>query len=135
MKKAGLIREIYIKEKKTKAAVIVLFSKNHLKNELDKLKYEEKTSIFLKNYWHKIERDEITIEKNKKYSNFVYLNRNQKIIKKLKNKKRKSRKSKEEQSVKYWRNNHLRDRIEKALKELDNLILISSKNKFKQYKS
>ena len=32
LKSADLIREIYIKEKKTKPAVIVLFSKNHLKN-------------------------------------------------------------------------------------------------------
>lgn len=52
LKAADLIREIYIKEKKTKDAVIVLFSKNYASSEIDKQKLEDKSSDFLKSYWH-----------------------------------------------------------------------------------
>jgi len=68
IKKADLIREIFIKEKKTKAPIIILFSKNHPNSEIDKDDYEKNTSEFLKNYWHKIERDALELEREKKQS-------------------------------------------------------------------
>ena len=67
LKSANLIREIYIKEKKTKAPVIVLFSKNHPQNETDKMNLEEKTSEFLKSYWHRIEEDALALEQGMKF--------------------------------------------------------------------
>jgi len=75
IKKADLIREIFIKEKKTKAPIIILFSKNHPNSEIDKDDYEKNTSEFLKNYWHKIERDALELEREKKQSQIQWLDK------------------------------------------------------------
>ena len=129
LKQGGLIREIYIKEKKTKPPIIVLFSKNHVESEVDKLKLEEKTSGFLKNYWQKIEKDALELEKSNKFSNIVYNNG------KHRNKKNKKirKKNMREEDPKYWKNKHLSNEIIDGFKQLEKIVHITHKNKFKKF--
>jgi hypothetical protein len=127
LKQANYIREIYIKEKKTKPAIIVLFSKNHEENEVDKLDLENKTSPFLKNYWHKIEKDALELEKSNKFLNIVSMERNRN--KKIKKNRKKNAK---EEDPKYWKNQHLADKITEAFKQLEKIVHITHKNKFKK---
>ena len=128
LKQGGLIREIYMKEKKTKPAIIVLFSKNHVENEVDKLKLEDKTSAFLKNYWQKIEKDALELEKSNKFSNIIYMGKNRgKKNKKIR------KKNLREEDPKYWKNKHLSSKITEAFKKLEKIVLITHKNKFKKY--
>ena len=111
---------------KIKSPTIVLFSKNHELNELDKLKLESKTSDFLKDYWKEIDSNIILAEQEKKRSTMNYLNRFQ--SKKKNRTKPIKRKSNEEKNVKYWKNSFLGSKLEKALKDLDDLNKNSLKN-------
>lgn len=56
---------------------IILFSKNHELNELDKLDLESKSSEFLKQYWRDIDSNIFLAEQEKKRSAMNYLNRYQ----------------------------------------------------------
>jgi len=135
IKKSGLIREINIEEKKHKPPIFVLFSKNYANDKVDEQKLEEKTSEFLKKHWTEVEK-EIEVRKGKDFSNLEYLQRKQKIIgKKRDTGLKKKRKTREEEDVSAWKNHHLSEKIEKALKRLDELIEITNKNKTKRIKN
>ncbi len=51
LKNAKLIREVIIKEKKTKDPIVILYSLNNPNDEIDKLNIEENTTQMLKDYW------------------------------------------------------------------------------------
>lgn len=55
LKKAKLLREIVIKEKKTKDSVIILFSYQNPSDEIESLNIEEKTNSLIKSYWDSYE--------------------------------------------------------------------------------
>lgn len=132
LKNGGLLRELVIKEKKTKNPITVLFAKNYANDEMDALKFEAKSSEYLKNYWDSIEKEAIEMEKVQKYSNITFLNRNQRIPMKLKL--NKQRKKKEELNVYSWKNVHLAERIQQALKKMDEFVEITNKNRIKRIK-
>lgn len=116
LKDKNILREIVIKEKKTKAPLIILFSKNHEVDEIDKLHLEKRTPPSLKEYWQTIDIDELEKKKNFKHSTFRYMDKNQE---KKKDGKRR-RNFKDYDNIYMWRNyHHLATRIEEGLKKLE----------------
>lgn len=75
LKNEGYLREIVIKEKKSKEPLVLLFSKNHAGDNVDKLKLEEKSPDVLKKYWSTIDKDEFEKKNKDKHSNFTFLNK------------------------------------------------------------
>ena len=67
--KTNYLREIVIKERKTKAPLILLYSKNHAGDDVEKLKYEQRTPGILKKYWSSIEKSELERKKTQKVRN------------------------------------------------------------------
>lgn len=71
LKRQGLLREIVIKERKTKAPLRLIYSKNYADDEVEKLKLEEKVPNMLKDYWESIEQEEIERKKFQKVDFFL----------------------------------------------------------------
>lgn len=120
LKRDGLLREIVIKEKKTKQPLVLLYSKNHVNDDVDKLNLESFTPNILKEYWQKIDKDELDRLQSTKRSAMNYLSRQPEgASARLLNKKQK-RKSRfrDEDNLRLWHNNHLESRIEEAFKVL-----------------
>jgi hypothetical protein len=118
LKNSGYLREIVIKEKKTKDPLILLYSKNHTGDNVDKLKLEDKSPAVLKKYWSTIDKDEYDRRKKDKHSNFTFLNKSLMLKKKDPNKKRR-RRYRQEDNLWLWENKHLLGRIEDGLKTLE----------------
>jgi hypothetical protein len=116
IKREGLLREIIIKDKKSKPAITLLYSKNHSSDEVEKLNLEIRTPEILKDYWEKISKEELERMDHNRRSATAYLNRGQPILKKTE--KRKSRRNREEDNPREWRNYHLAAKIEEAQKML-----------------
>ena len=116
IKKSDLLRELEIKEKKTKNPIVVLFAKNYQNDEIDNLKFEQKTSQYLKNYWNSIEEEAQELEKNQKHSAFNRLNRQGKYVNKVKMPKKERKKA--ELNVLYWQNKHIANKIQVALDKM-----------------
>jgi hypothetical protein len=114
LKRDNLLREIIIKDKKSKPAITLLYSKNHSNDEVEKLNLEFRTPEILKDYWEKISKEELERMDLNKRSATAYLNRNQPALKKTE--KRKTRRNREEDNPREWRNYHLAAKIEEAKK-------------------
>lgn len=112
----GLLRKIVIKDKKSKPAITMIYSKNHSNDEVEKLNLEQRTPSVLKEYWEKISKEEVERMDQNKRSAMAYLNRGQPALKKAE--KRKNRRNREEDNAKEWRNYHLADKIDEAKKML-----------------
>ena len=63
VKNSDLLREIVIKERKTKAPLILLHSKNHSDDPIEKLNLEKRTPNALKEYWKSIEKEGLQKQK------------------------------------------------------------------------
>ena len=59
------MREIIIQEKKTKPPLILLYSRNHEDDTVEKLKLEEETPDSLREYWKSIEENDELEKKTK----------------------------------------------------------------------
>lgn len=113
----GLLRKIVIKDRKSKPAQTILYSKNHSNDEVEKLNLEVRTPQVLKDYWAKISKDEVDRMDHNKRSALAYLNRGQ-PERSSKKDKRKSRRGREEDNAREWRNYHLAHKIDEAKKML-----------------
>ena len=118
LKRDGLLREIVIKDKKSKPPITLLFSKNHSSDEVEKLNLELRSPEILKNYWEKISKEELERMDVNKRSATAYLNRGQIDRNLKKTEKRKNRRNREEDNPREWRNYHLAQKIEEAKKML-----------------
>jgi hypothetical protein len=119
LKRENLLREIIIKDKKSKPAITILFSKNHSNDEVEKLSLEMRTPDILKDYWEKINKEELERMDLNKRSATAYLNRGQPDRALKKTEKRKTRRNREEDNPREWRNYHLAAKIEDALKMIN----------------
>lgn len=111
----GLLRKITIKDRKSKPAITMIYSKNHSNDEVEKLNLENRTPLVLKEYWAQISKEEVDRMDINKRSAQAYLNRGQPV---KKTEKRKSRRNREEDNAKEWRNYHLAHKIDEAKKML-----------------
>ena len=132
IKKSDLLRELEIKEKKTKNPIVVLFAKNYQNDEIDNLQFEKKTSDYLKNYWHGIEKEAQELEKTQKYSALGRLNRLGKHNRKVQMPKRERRR--QELNVYSWHNRHIANKVQVALDKMKEFVEITNKNKLKRIK-
>lgn len=115
LKSGDFVREIVIQEKKSKPPLILLYSKNHEDDDIEKMKLEERTPELLRKYWNNIEKEDQIEKKKTKVSAIHFLNKNQK----KKSTKRRSW-NRDSENVYMWRNySHLNKRIQKGLKKLE----------------
>ena len=125
VKKGGFLREINIEKRKSKPAMFALVVKNYAGDSVDEVGLYAKSSDFLRQHWNNCEKDYES--KDIKNNNMEYLAKMQKIVGITKHIFKRKRKSKEEEDVSYWKNSHIKSKIEKSLKKINELI--ESKNK------
>lgn len=119
LKNSDLVRAISIKQNKTKDPIVILFSKNHTNDPVDKFGYDLKTPQGLRDYWKKIDQNEIDRRVSEKGSTMTYLNNqlnNPRLQKKTE--KRKKRQFRDYDNINEWQNDHILPKIEHAMKML-----------------
>jgi len=116
LKRHNLLREIIIREKKSKPPITVLFTKQHENDEVDKVCIETKTPDLLRREWAKIDASIVEEKRKHKKSVFFFLDKFQASSTTARGKYRRGR----EENIALWRNfSHLGEKILKGLRRIE----------------
>lgn len=116
LKQEGIMREITIAQNKTRPPLIILYVR-HEEDEIEKMDLERNTNQKLKDLWSEVDQDEVESTMLKKRMNQAFQTRDEPRLRRTE--KKKKRRERNENDISDWRNRHIRDRIEEAMKVLN----------------